>query len=213
MSEQPNPQAVLDAAHLESVEEQYFAAQQAAYQERDPEGMGDPPVLPPPRVEALKDATERIRRIAHHKRRIAAIEQAATEMIAPLQAQIDQIRAWAADQKKGPEQRIWLHEQSLIAYYRTNPPTGSKTLKLPGGKIASRDQQPEWVYEDEDALIDELDYLGHSAISQVPKLDKNKFKTSVRVKDGVVFDPATGAALPGVKVVERPPIYKVEVEL
>lgn len=216
----PNPQTVLEAAHLEAFETEYLEAQtrhdevvdRLVARPGDPEVHELPPApqLPPPVT--IQDAVDALRRVAHHRQQIARVQADADALIAPLQAQIDQIRAWAQHQITDRERRLGIHENRLVLYYRLNSPAGGKTLALPGGKISCRAQQPEWRYEDERALVELLDADGHPAIRVRREVDKVKLKAMVEVRqDGTVVDTSTGAILPGVRVVERPPVYKVEV--
>lgn len=200
--ERPDPQPLLEAAELESVEDLAMAAQDVQ--------DGEYVAYEPPRL-TLTDAVRALRRIAHHQRAAAEIERQADELIAPLQAEIDRINAWAQAQLEDRRRRIGFWESQLILFYRDNPPAKGKTLQLPGGRISSRDQQPEWAWQDVGALADALWRADpdHPALEIRVRaelaLDKSKLKQAVDVlSDGTVAT-RDGQRLPGVVVRPQPP--------
>lgn len=194
----PDPAAVLEAAHLEALEEAARGAE----------------VLPEGSPLTLPDVVEALRRIRYHQGKIAQIESEANCMIAPLLFQIDQIKAWVQDRVQDRQQSIQFHEGRLIMYARLNPPAKGKTVELPGGKVSCRDQQPKWLYQDEAELLRVLQADGHPAARTevTVKLDKPKLKQLTQVRDdGTVACTVTGQIIPGVRVEPQPPVFKVEV--
>lgn len=198
----PDPTQLLQADHLEALETHALAEGQGV------EGQATfAPAL------TLADAVETLRRIRYHQGAIADVQAQADALIAPLQAEIDQLRAWARDQIEDRLRRINVHEARLVAYYQANPPARGKTLKLPGGQVACRSQQPEWMYENADALLQILRADGHPAVRTKYEIDRAKLKAMTEVlDDGQVMDKHTGLVLPGVTVFARPDKFVVEVE-
>lgn len=200
----PDSSALLNAEQLEELE-----ARVLLDAEYPPEAvMAELPGL------TLPDAVTTLRRIAYHKRDQARIQSEAVAMIAPLQAQIDQIKAWAADQMEDRQRRIAIHEGRLQVFYLFNPPIKGKTVKLPGGSISCKSSD-KWAYGDEKALVPLVKANAPDMIrtKTIEELDKNNFKAKAVIRDGKVFVANSNGELIELPVtVTTETTYKVELE-
>lgn len=194
---------LLNAPHLQDMEDRYLAAEEAA-------GDGAPqPELPPPVT--MADAVDALRRIAYHRRRIRQIEEQVQALIAPLQAEIDRIKEWGEQQKKDVERRIRFHENRLRLFYYLNKPAKGKTIKLPNGTISMRSRDYEWE-RDEAALLEWARANATQFVEHKPQLKWGELKRQLEVRpDGTVAFKETGEVVPGVRALEREPEFRVEV--
>ena len=218
----PDVTALLDAAHLEDMEAQYFATEAArgAAQGAVDDGAA-PDDTAPVELPGLTLATvqEAFRRIAYHKRQKERVQAEVSEAIAGLQAQIDQFLAYEAEQIAQREQSITFHKQRLIAFYRLNEPKNTKTLKLPGGTVARKDPARQWKWQDEATLLSYLQASGAPVVRTPappppppPTVDKAALKKWARVSEatGEVANPDTGEVIPGVLTEQPQPEFVVE---
>lgn len=168
------------------------------------------------------DVVEAMRRIAYHKRKIVEEQAEAQVLIAPLQAEIDRIKAWQAEREAPRLKSIAHHESKAVAYYRLNPPTKSKTIKGPGWSIAAKAPAPKWKWDDDDQTATVLAAVASDLVRHKPVVEKNALKDAsegetprVRVADGKVYI-VTGdgevVQLPGVTVEEQETQYTVKVD-
>lgn len=105
-------------------------------------------------------------------------------------------------------------EAMLMRYFGTVPHKKTPTQEsypLPSGKLVSKKQEPQFVRQDAET-IDWLKKNGGQAFVKVEEsLDWQNLKKSVTVVgEGVAT--AEGEMIPGIKVVPREDIFKVEVK-
>jgi hypothetical protein len=160
----------------------------------------------------VANAVDRLRRIAYHNGKIDAINAQVVDLCAPLLAEIERIKEWSLDEKERPLASIAHHESWLGAYYRANPPAKGKTVSLPGGALSERDQQPEWTYANDEAVLAWLEANASGYVRRKPTIAKDELKKALIINpDGTVAFPESGEVLPGVTVTTRPAKFTVKV--
>ena len=158
------------------------------------------------RIETLEQADWAVRKIAK-------IEHRRAEAQALAQAEIQKIEKWLKEQEaRANHERLFF--ETLLKEYMENkqqeePKT--KTIKLPHGKIAIRQQQPEFI-RDNEILLDWLKTNRPEFIRIKEEPDWSGLKKVVQVAGEKVIDPESGEVVAGVRVEERPPKLVVEVE-
>lgn len=112
--------------------------------------------------------------------------------------------------------RIAFFEHHLREYFNSVPHKVTKTQEnypLPSGKLVFKQQEPE--YERDDELIMKWMYetsdTPHKYIKTKESLDWSAFKKTLTVCGEVVAD-ENGVVIPGIKAIEREPVFKVEVK-
>lgn len=197
-----NMDEILDAAHMESLEQ-------------------DQPELPAP---TYAEVTDHLTRMRYHRKRIEQYGAETKEIMDRLQAQMDRVLA-------AHEQRIASHQHSLewhtdrvVLYAQQNPPHKGRTVHLPGATVSARAQSPEWVWPTDASqiaeIIDRLQQSGLHACIRVPAppppaIDKVAIKKLGQVQDGKLLVPGPESQLvelPGVSVIERGVAYTVDLE-
>jgi len=105
-------------------------------------------------------------------------------------------------------------ESLLYAYFVTVPHKATKTqesYKLPTGALKKKIQGPEYVRADADILA-WLNEQGMSDYIEVkPSLKWGELKKVITANGETAVYPETGEIIPGVKIVERDPVFVVEV--
>lgn len=157
------------------------------------EATGDKPW----QIEDQSAATWALRKISQIDRRLAEEEVLAA-------AEIDKIDRWIEGKREAANrERVYfearLHEY-LVALQAEDPKL--KSLKLPGGTIRTRKQQPEYKYDDDMILPWAKKNLPAAVIV---KESVNKSEIKAHHKD-------TGEVIPGLTVAEREPKFEVELE-
>lgn len=200
----PDPTSVLTADHLEIWENTIIQGED--------ESGGSYLAPSAPSDLTLPNAVEHLRRKAHHQKRRDAIKVQANLLMAPLLAQVDQIKSWAAAETGDCERRAAFHDNWLIAYATLNPPAKGKTVKLPGGSITSRTAE-KWNYGDEDALLKLLQQSRVPVLRTKVELDKKALKSSAYQDENGWYIPNTdGEAISLPITVTTETTYKVELE-
>lgn len=105
-------------------------------------------------------------------------------------------------------------ESLLRVYFDTVPHKATKTqesYKLPSGVLKSKAQQPEYIRDDA-VLIEWVKAQGlHDLLKVEPSLKWGDMKDKLMFNGETAVYTATGEIVPGVKIVEREPVFKVEV--
>lgn len=119
---------------------------------------------------------------------------------------------------KAADESIAYFTGKLEEYFATVPHKAAKTQEsytLPGGKLVLKQQQPEYK-KDEDELLKWLkdnfmfDFVKTKTIESA---DWAELKKLVAITpDGAHVATADGEIVPGVKVEQRPNVFKVEIE-
>ena len=105
-------------------------------------------------------------------------------------------------------------ESHLRAYFDTVPHKATKTqesYKLPSGVLKIKARDPEYVHDDA-AVIKWAQAQGLTDLLKIePALKWGDMKDRLTVVGDAVMYTATAEIVPGVKIVEREPVFKVEV--
>lgn len=148
------------------------------------------------------DRAERILRAIAARRRV--INDA--RMLAELQRQ--RVDEWLADiEHRNTTTDL---ELALRGYAATKR---DRTVRLPSGTLESRKRQPAWIFSGDTFSVWALDHypdLLRTTFSTT--VDKAAVKAALTIVDGIVVDPATGEAVPGVEVVDQDDSFTVRTE-
>lgn len=115
---------------------------------------------------------------------------------------------------KAADESIAYFTGKLEEYFATVPHKATKTQEsytLPGGKLVLKQQQPKFETDD-DALVSWLEANGRTGLVKIKKsADWATLKKSLNFvgTNAVTVD---GEIVPGVKVEQRPNVFKVEME-
>lgn len=105
-------------------------------------------------------------------------------------------------------------ESRLRAYFDTVPHKATKTqesYKLPSGVLKIKARDPEYVHDDA-VLIEWVKAQGLNDLLKVePSLKWGDMKDKLTINGETAVYTETGEIVPGVKIVEREPVFKVEV--
>lgn len=158
-------------------------------------------------IDSDQKAEWALRRIREHKadaNRMAMVCNAEIE-------RYEQIKKDAAD--KCARDCAYL-ESLLYAYFVTVPHKATKTqesYKLPTGALKQKFREPEYVRADAEILA-WLNEQGIGNYTEVkPSLKWADLKKVIAANGETAIYPETGEIIPGVKVVERDPVFVVEV--
>ncbi len=148
-----------------------------------------------------------LRKLAKLAREKAEIDRAAAEEIA-------RIGAWQAEETNRLTADMGYFEALLTDYHRRllEADPRAKTVKLPGGQLRARAQQPEYARDDERLLA----WLEGNELSEYVKVKKSPdwsgLKAAIVIQGEAVIYRETGERIDGVTVAERPVKFSVEVE-
>lgn len=115
---------------------------------------------------------------------------------------------------KAADESIAYFTGKLEEYFATVPHKATKTQEsytLPGGKLVLKQQQPKFETDD-DKLVPWLEANGRTGLVKIKKsADWSTLKKSLNFvgENAVTVD---GEIVPGVKVEQRPNVFKVEME-
>jgi phage host-nuclease inhibitor protein Gam len=147
-------------------------------------------------------------------RKVAEIEADTAKWEKFYQEQIEKIR-------KANEFRAEYFRRMLKDYFYTVPHKMSKTqssYQLPSGKLIMKAQGPEYKRDDETVMkwVYETSNTPHQFINTKETLNWSALKKALEGEDGIAIvdgQVATpdGEIVPGITVVERPNVFKVEV--
>lgn len=154
------------------------------------------------KINSLEDVCKYLRKIAYLKKKSA-------ENIELADAEKKRIEIWLDKENKAIESKIDYFKGLLQAYYTEQKAQNPKyRLSTPYGKVYSRKQQPQFVYE-ANQLIDWLKEKGYTEyISKVEAPKWGEFKETVKVDGNRIID-ANGEVVDAVKVIPQP--EKIEV--
>lgn len=126
---------------------------------------------------------------------------------------IKQLQEWLEKEREKRDRTVNFFTAKLQEYFKTAPKRRTKTqevLELPSGTLRRKYPAPEFVRDDEKLL----NWLKERGISEYVKIketpDWANFKKTIRVTGEQVVD-ENGEIVDGVRVVERPPVFEVEV--
>lgn len=112
------------------------------------------------------------------------------------------------------DESIGRMEMFLHRYFDSVPHKATKTQEnypLPSGKLVFKRQDPEFERDDEMIITFLKENGGGKYIKVKESLDWDGLKKSVTVVGEIVAD-ETGTIIPGIKAVERPDVFKVELK-
>ena len=110
--------------------------------------------------------------------------------------------------------RIAFFEHHLREYFNSVPHKVTKTQEnypLPSGKLVFKQQEPEYERDDENVLAWLKENGGEKYIKVKESLDWSGLKKTLTVCGETVAD-ENGEVIPGIKAIEREPVFKVEVK-
>ena len=105
-------------------------------------------------------------------------------------------------------------ESMLYAYFVTVPHKATKTqesYKLPTGALKQKTREPEYVRADAEIIAWLNDQGMKDFVEVKPSLKWAELKKVIAANGEAAIYPETGEIVPGVKVVEREPVFTVEV--
>ncbi|MFW6030815.1 MAG: host-nuclease inhibitor Gam family protein [Halanaerobiales bacterium] len=139
----------------------------------------------------------------------------ADKEIAKIQDEIFQIEDWLDKQNTMLNKKIEFFE-GLLHQYATDlkkEDPDLKTYKLPFGNLQYRKQRPEWNYN-EKKLLESCKSAGMKNVIKIEeKINKTKFKKMVTVSGHNAVYKETGEIVEGVKIIERPELFSVKVNV
>jgi phage host-nuclease inhibitor protein Gam len=146
-------------------------------------------------------------------RKISIIERRRAEAQAVAQAEISKIQAWLLKQEEKADKERAFFDHLLREYIESKraEDVKLKTIKLPHGKIALRQQQPEFV-RDNDILLGWIKANRPEFLRVKEEPDWASLKKEVAVAGEHAVD-ANGEIIEGVTVVTREDKLIVEVDL
>ena len=155
-----------------------------------------------------------LRKIRHMKEKQNKNKELAKSQIEKIQEEIDEIEHWLEKENEKIQNNIDFMKSKLknYAYELKNENPDLKTHNLPFGALKFRKRRPKWNYED-----DKLLQFAESNLEEVVKIKKKVDKRKLKKKAEVVGEKAvledTGEVINGIKVVQRPEKFKIDVDI
>jgi len=145
------------------------------------------------------------------KIREAKAEYAQKEMV--VREKIRQLQEWLEKEREKRDRTVNFFTAKLQEYFETAPKRKTKTqevLELPTGTLRRKYPAPEFVRDDEKLLnwLKERNLNEYVKVKEYP--DWANLKKVIKVAGEQVMD-EKGEIVDGVRVVERPPVFEVEV--
>lgn len=112
------------------------------------------------------------------------------------------------------DQTISEMETMLHAYFLTVPHKQTRTQEnyaLPSGKLVVKQQEPEYVRDDEELLAWLKDNGGEQFVKVKESVDWSGLKSTLSVMGDTVAD-VNGRIIPCITATERPDVFKVELK-
>lgn len=160
-----------------------------------------------------KKATWALRKIKNMKQKQKKNEKLAESQIEEIQKEIDEIAEWLDKENGKIQDNIEFLKNKLKNYAfdlkEDNPDL--KTHNLPFGALKFRKQRPKWKYND-DKLKEFVEENLKEALKIKNKVSKRKLKKKAEVAGNKAVIKDTGEVIEGVKIVDRPEKFKVEVD-
>ena len=145
-------------------------------------------------------------------RKLSATEQKRKEIKELANKEIERIREWQEQETKGLDNSKEFFEGLLVKYFARQKEVDPKfKLSTPYGKVATRKQQPKWVYDDE-KIIEWLRTNDPELIriKEEPSKEDIKKKYTI-VGNNVVTE--NGEIVEGITIEERPESITIKVEV
>ena len=173
-----------------------------------------PEIIETPEVETEGFAIDSDQKAEWALRKIREHKADANRMAMVCNAEIEryeQIKKEAAD--KCARDCAYL-ESLLYAYFLNVPHKATKTqesYKLPTGTLKQKAREPEYVRSDAEIIAWLNDQGMKDFVEVKPSLKWADLKKVITANGETAIYPETGEIIPGVKVVERDPVFVVEV--
>jgi len=155
-----------------------------------------------------------LRKIRHMKKKQNKNKELAESQIEKIQKEIDEIEHWLEKENEKVQKNIDFMKSKLKNYAMElkddNPDL--KTHNLPFGALKFRKRQPKWNYND-DKLLEFAESNLEEAVKIKKKVDKRKLKKKAEVVGNKAVLEDTGEVIDGIKVVERPEKFKIDVDM
>ena len=155
-----------------------------------------------------------LRKIRHMKQNQKKNKKLAESQIEKIKKEIDEINHWLEKENDKIQKNIDFMKTKLknYAYDLKDENPGLKTHNLPFGALKFRKRRPKWNYED-DRLLEFAQKNLKEAIKVKKKVDKRKLKKKSEVVGDKAVLEDTGEIIEGVKVVQRPEKFKIDVDV
>jgi len=155
-----------------------------------------------------------LRKIRHMKKKQNKNKELAKSQIEKIQKEIDEIEHWLEKENEKIQNNIDFMKSKLKNYAMElkdeNPDL--KTHSLPFGSLQFRQKRPKWNY-DNDKLLKFAESNLEEAVKVKKKVDKRKLKKKSEVVGNKAVLEDTGEVIDGIKVVQRPEKFKVDVDI
>jgi len=148
-------------------------------------------------------------------RKLRDVEVQRAKIRATAQAEIDRIQLWAAAQDDALARDAHWFEGLLTDYaLRLRADTGGRTksVSTPYGVVKTRESTVTWDI-DQDTVLAWAKTGRPELVKVVESLRLSDAKKALKVADGLVIDPATGEAVPGVRILPGGLTASVTVDL
>lgn len=139
----------------------------------------------------------------------------ALQNIMAAEEKIEGMKAWyehAMEQIEKQQTAVIENEKARLRnYFEMVPHNKTKTQEsyaLPHGKLIMKAQQPEFE-RDDDQVIGWLEQGGRGFVKVKKSVDWAELKRTLKFKDGTAIDKETGEVVPGIRVIEREPIFTI----
>jgi phage host-nuclease inhibitor protein Gam len=163
-------------------------------------------------VDTQEKAAWALRKLRQIRQKQAENANTANAILDGLRREMEATQNWLKEQNEALEGDASYFVGALEAYHRKlmeeNPK--QKTVKLPFGTLKLRAQQPEFQ-RDAATLLAWAKASRPDCVKVKEEADWATIKKSLIVQDGKAIDTTTGEIVP-VDVVEREPVFSVEVE-
>jgi len=155
-----------------------------------------------------------LRKIRHMKEKQNKNKELAKSQIEKIQEEIDEIEHWLEKENEKIQNNIDFMKSKLknYAYDLKDDNPDLKTHNLPFGALKFRKRRAKWNYDD-DKLLEFAESNLQEAVKIKKKVDKRKLKKKAEVVGEKAVLEDTGEVIDGIKVVQRPEKFKVDVDI
>jgi phage host-nuclease inhibitor protein Gam len=173
-----------------------------------------PDIIDIPEIESEGFAIDNDQKAEWALRKIREHRADASRMAMVCDAEIERYGQIKKDAAEKCERNCSYLESLLYDYFSTVPHKATKTqefYKLPTGVLKKKIREPEYVRADAEILAWLNEQGMKDYIEVKPSLKWADLKKVIAANGETAVYPETGEIIPGVKVVEREPVFTVEV--
>lgn len=173
-----------------------------------------PEIIDTPEIESEGFAIDSDQKAEWALRKIREHKADASRMAMVCDAEIERYGQIKKDAAEKCERNCSYLESLLYDYFSTVPHKATKTqefYKLPTGVLKKKIREPEYVRADAEILAWLNEQGMKDYIEVKPSLKWADLKKVIAANGETAVYPETGEIIPGVKVVEREPVFTVEV--